>query len=384
MCSKILILLTAFFLSNSTFGQFQNFQFKHITIDQGLSSNRVHSFGQDKNGFIWIGTPEGLQRFDGYEFKTFHTRAHYGQSPLFEDNHGNLWMICEGCEVYKLDLETEDIENYPSVGNLTWDLYHDDEGIIWAITKGFGIAKYVHEADTFITYKHDPDDNYSINCDYISVIYKDSKKNVWIGTQKGLNLFDVENEYFREFRDGPKVTVLDIEEDQEGILWLATINGLYKFNPNNGKFTHHHYDNLKKIEFIYIDSNNNIWLVTNLGILSFDQFESKFISYPNYSKNKRLDYGISLEPILEREDGSLWSVANRRLSLYDPSINDFIFFHPNPNNIYSVNDALFCNIFEDKSRNLWIGTMSGGINYIPGFTKKFTFFPKKSVTTLYV
>jgi ligand-binding sensor domain-containing protein len=379
-----LISINAFSLNQNHSAYRQDYQFKNLRVEHGLNSNTILSIGQDKKGFIWIGTPAGLQRFDGCEFKTYHKRSHYGLSPLFEDNHGALWMICNGCEVYRLNLATEKFKHYPSVGNMTWDLYHDHEGVIWAVTKGFGIAKYVHELDSFITYKHDPKDTNSINSNWISVIFKDSKKNVWIGTQSGLNLFDTKKGIFKKFSNGPKVTVLDIKEDKDGSLWLGTQSGLYEFNYVKKKFNHYCMKNNNALMYMFIDSQNNIWQLTGFGVSSFDRSKLELINYPNYSKHTKIDISWTHDPFLETKDGSIWSVAHLSLSRFKPSIKDFVFFHNDPLDVSTVKDDLFTNIFEDNSGNLWICTRTNGMYYMSAFRNDFCFFPMKYITTLYV
>ncbi|MCB0732758.1 MAG: hypothetical protein KDC88_17175, partial [Ignavibacteriae bacterium] len=350
----------------------------------GLKNNQVHSIGQDNNGFIWFGTPSGLQRFDGYELKTYNSRAHFGRSSLFEDNNGSLWMIFDGGRVYRLDLSTEIIKDYPSIGKKTWDLIQTNEGKIWAATLDDGLAEYIQDEDTFITHKSDAIDSNSISSNSVLEIYPGNDNKLWLGTGKGLNLYDVSNGKFHRLNNGPSTTVHSIAEDKDGIIWLGTRQGLYEFQPKINNFKHYKLESHDRIDNIYVDSNNRIWLVTNLGILSFDRIHSKYLHYQNYSKYKGSDHAWTNHPILESKDGSIWSVSNLRLAKYDEKIKDFNFYHNDPLNEYSVNDEIFSHLFEDKIGNLWFSTKSGGVNYITKFRQYINHFPIKLVTSLYM
>lgn len=375
--SVFLFLIIFTVISTNTFSQQDQFSSEHITIQEGLTNNQIYTIGQDKQGFMWFGTPSGLNRYDGYNIKVYSHMPHYGKSPIFEDNYGSLWMICWGNEIYRLNLITEKFTNYPYTGRLTVQLYKDYKGGIWAATRGNGFAKYIQSADSFIVYKHNVGDSTSLNSDTVYTIFEDSKNNIWIGTQDGLNLFDPQKLKFRHL-NCIKKPIVSITEDRNGIIWAGSISNLIKIDKSTLKFKLYNDKKLKIIEYIYIDSKNNIWLSTDLGILGFDRYKENFINYSNFSSGMPDNTSHSEHPILEDNYGKIWNICRLQAASFNPKLQDFTSFQNDPFNDI-IND-----FFKDKAGNLWSGTNQNGIYKIDNDKKPFSFFPKKSVTSLFV
>ena len=362
--------------------QQDQFKFEHITIQQGLTDNQIYSIGQDKLGFMWFGTPSGLNRFDGYNVKVYSHMAHYARSPIFEDDNGSLWMLCWGGEIYRFNLLTEKFISYPSVGLWTYQLFKDQRGEIWAGTIGGGISKYIHAADSFITYKNKIDDCTSISSDTVYVMFEDSEKNFWIGTANGLNLFDPNKRNFKHWINKPRRRILTIAEDKNGIIWLGTWgDGVYEVDKSLKILKH--YIEPSVVYFICVDSRNNLWVETNLGISYFNRASRKFINYKNYSKYHTGSGTVSQTSILENNNGTIWSIVQRNIIRFEPNLNDFVFLQKNPLSVHSISDNLVNEIFKDNTGNLWLGTNSGGVNYLSSERKPFFYFPKKFVTSIF-
>ena len=140
--------------------------FEHITVDNGLSQNTVSALIQDSEGFIWIGTYEGLDRYDGYNFKI------YEHDPLNDKSLS---------------------ENY------IWCLYESSKGDLWIGTNNGGLNMFDKESETFIRYNYVSGDLNSISHNHIFTIYEDKKATLWIGTYSGLNKFDPDKNNFIRF-----------------------------------------------------------------------------------------------------------------------------------------------------------------------------------------
>jgi len=205
--------------------------FDHINIDDGLSSNIVKGVVEDKNGFIWFGTSNGLNRYDGKNISIFQHDPNIPGS--LSDNHVST-------------------------------LFVDSQGTMWVGTMQGGLCR-LREDGTFDIFKHNLDDPTSISHNQIWCIYEDSRKHLWIGTQMGLNRMDRHAGTFERFTDiiansDEDAAVLSITEDKAGRMWIGTwTNGLYLLIPE------WHLPRQDKITFLPVSQNtqklgsNNVW-----------------------------------------------------------------------------------------------------------------------------
>jgi len=153
------------FLNIILFSNQKNYKFEHISLKDGLSQVSVYSILQDKHGFMWFGTFDGLNRYDGKDFVIFK------HDP---DDKNSLSR------------------------SIIWSLLEDSDGDLWVGTIRGGLNKYNRITETFISYKNIKGNNESISDNSIISLYEDKEKNIWVGTLKGLNLFDKKNEKFKQ------------------------------------------------------------------------------------------------------------------------------------------------------------------------------------------
>lgn len=180
----------------------QSVEFRNYSVQDGLSNNKVNCVLQDKAGFIWFGTEDGLNRFDGYEFKVFR--------PSSEKN----------------SIVSKDI----------WSLYEDEEGNIWIGSKNGDVIKFDYLTQKFSSWKIE---EITRNDNSVTAIYVDRKKNVWVGTyQQGLFKFDQSGKKNGHWDYNPENPlsisnnfITSILEDKNDALWITTYFGLNEFNP---------------------------------------------------------------------------------------------------------------------------------------------------------
>ncbi|MBL8196150.1 MAG: histidine kinase, partial [Blastocatellia bacterium] len=177
------------------YSQQANVKFTNYQIDQGLSHNVVSTINQDKQGFMWFGTEDGLNKFDGYNFTIYRP---------------------DGKDPYSL----------PSGEILK--IYVDREETLWVATSE-GLTKYNPKTDNFTVYKHNSNNSNSLTNNRISAIYQDKVGIYWIGTSKGLNRYDAKANKFTSYLYDEKLPtsisndlVTAICEDKEGNLWVGT------------------------------------------------------------------------------------------------------------------------------------------------------------------
>ncbi len=190
--------------------QNQPVKFERISLEQGLSQSSVQCILQDRKGFMWFGTEDGLNKYDGYRFTV------YKNNPNDPNSLSN------------------DAVN---------SIYEDQSGVLWIGTERGGLNKLDREKEKFTHYKNDPNNPNSLSDNRVSSIYEDPDevgRVLWIGTLGGgLNKFDREKgrmTHYREREELPNDCIYGILEDDHGNLWLSTNNGLSKFNPQTKAF----------------------------------------------------------------------------------------------------------------------------------------------------
>ncbi len=355
----ILIALFIFFHSTDSYALDPDvIKFGHLTTDNGLSSSTVTSIIQDKQGFIWFGTFDGLNRFDGYDFTVFRHNPYDSGSlisnqvhSLHEDRTGNLW-IATSAGLSKYDRDNGIFINYNTQNGYNLeetdilDVFIDSRENIWLGTNGHGLILFDPEKNQTTQFA-DNNEIEGLRSNIILQVFEDSKGNLWIATDGGgVSIFDYETHKFKRFehlKEDPDSiagnTVYTIMEDSEGYLWFACygsgLSGIHVNKINSNRFRHFKSDpensnslSNNNIRAICEDGNGGIWIGTENGGLDFLQNDRE--TFFNYKNNKN-----------------------------DP-------FSINNNSIYSI--------FKDNAGDIWIGTFSGGINLINNSKQGFTHY----------
>ncbi len=365
----ILFLIIVFLLLPITYSQ--NINFKHLTIDDGLSQNAVFAILQDSKGFMWFGTKDGLNRYDGYSFRVYQNNpfdtltisANY-ITFLFEDSRGILWVgtLDGGLNIYRS--ETDSFEKIIYKSSLTGkksrleisSIAEDAIGNIWIGTKGDGLFRLsIKQNKTLeINYKqfiNSPDNPESLNNNIVSNLYLDSKQELWISTLKGLNKFNQRNEEFLQFNiqtQNPKaapgifnIGVHGICETKLGDFWIGTLSGLIKL----------------------------------------DRKTKAYKLYPHRYAVFRYGWG-NITKIVEDTSGKLWLATPGGLMKFDPASFTYDYFNNDPFNPQTMSYNSVSSLCVDKTGILWIGTTGMGINYYDHKATRFsTFITNKDATS---
>lgn len=199
-CRSVFFLITIMlFFAYAATAQKAILKFSHISTEDGLSQMNVTSILQDQRGFMWFGTRDGLNRYDGYKIK------------VYKNVPGDSTSL-----------------SY----NFVQALYEDSKGTIWIGTLGGGLCKFDRYNEQFVTYRHDERNSNSISNNVVNKILEDSQGNLWVSTNMGLNMFDVrKNKFYRYIHDKSNPTsisdntVTGIQEDSDHNLWIGTHHG---------------------------------------------------------------------------------------------------------------------------------------------------------------
>jgi ligand-binding sensor domain-containing protein/class 3 adenylate cyclase/predicted metal-dependent HD superfamily phosphohydrolase len=408
LLKTVLLAYSVLFLSFIGITQNNSPRFDHLDIRSGLSQSSVNAIVQDKNGFIWIGTQDGLNKFDGYNFQVFyHNPANQNSitnnyiQDLLIDTLGNLWVATD-YGVSKINTSSlkvnriykSDTSAFHIPFNATKRLAKDQLGNIYIATEKGGLI----QINTFNNQQLEISTTQflSSNSDILS-LFVDNKNNLWIGSEKGeIAIYNVKTQqaniyYLKDIFNKKDVisSVLSIAQDKNGIVWIGTTEGLiYSDNfKNYGNIQFSIYENAQKsllstvINDIHI-LNQDIWLATALGVnkLSLKNNESEL-----FSNNKQIPTSLIhnlAQCIFKDRTGTIWIGTNSGISKFDEDKK--LFYHTKEitgqsNGLIGDNVWTF---FEDSNENLWIGTRDG-LNLLHKKENRWYFFDNISNTSIY-
>lgn len=402
------ILLKIFFsfcLFSKIFPQ-PDYQFQHINSDEGLSSNTVTCILQDHIGFLWIGTYDGLNKYDGYDFKVFKHNPDDLTSiganaiqTLYEDKQGIIWIGTFDGGLSRYDPKTEKFTRYlnnPSdltslSSNKVYAICEDDEEYLWVGTAN-GLNKFNKKTQKFSRYNHSSSDSNSISSDIISSLLLDRKFNVlWIGTKSGgLNKYDLNSKRFKSYtsqknNSGSLSTdfVYCLYRDTSDILWIGTFDGgLNKLDIRTNRIQVYDIQNSGSRGFndqtiisIDEDKSGNLLLGTyENGLMVFDKKLNIFYSYQNDPKEPGSIGDNIVNDICVDRSGLIWiGTWNDGLNKINPN-RKFDHYKNNPLNSNSVSGNFITALCEDKDGYLWIGTDQKGLNRFDPKNGIFTHF----------
>ncbi len=386
-------------------GQHKGLKFEHIQTDAGLSQSNVISILQDSKGFMWFGTRDGLNKYDGYKFTVYRNDPKNKNSisnsyipAIVENSKGNLWIATWGGGLNLFNREKgtftaykHDPKNPNSIsGNFITAINEDSNGNLWVGTEGAGLDMYDKQKNIFIHYKLDSNNNNSISDNFIRTIFEDKENNLWIGTMHGgLNLFNKNSKTFTRYQHDQSVPsslcfndIYSIFEDSKQQLWIGTNGGgVDLFDRTLNVFHHfkndpHNPNSLSKnyVRVINEDDKNNIWIGTENGGLSvMNNTTHIFHTYLHDEVDNTSLSNNSIYSICKDTKGNMW------LGTFSEGINlinrdDQFAHYKHTSSANSLSDNKVLCIFEDSGKDLWIGTDGGGINLFDPVTESFTHY----------
>jgi len=390
--SRYSIFLIHLLFALKCWSQAPELKFKHITKEQGLSSSTVEAILQDSKGFIWFGTADGLNRYDGYKITAYRNdpadsnsiSGNYA-SQLLEDKKHRLWIGTNGGLNYfnrnqnKFIRYKNDPRNMSSISsNVINCIYEDRQGDIWIGTSA-GLDLLARGKNSFKHYRYQEGKTDCLSSNRISCIYEDQHGNFWVGTNGGgLNLLDRKKNtvsvFKSQFTDDGSISsnnISSIEEDLSGNIWIGTIGGgLNLLDVKQKRFKHFRHQEMERsslsgdvIKSMLIDTKGNLWVGTeNGGLNLWNQDNQSFIHYENNPNKPSSLSQKTASAIMEDNQGNIWVGTHRGgVNLYQPNAYQFKIYSQSASlGSLSYNDVK--TFFEDKEGNIWIGTDGGGLN----------------------
>jgi PAS domain S-box-containing protein len=370
-------------------------RFDRLSVEDGLPHASVYDILQDRQGFMWFATDDGVARYDGYTFDTFKPIPDNPQSispggayTLYEDRSGNIWISIRNGGINKYDPVTGMFTRYqhdPANPNSlshnisAYDsIYEDSAGIFWFGTLN-GLNRFDPLTQTFRRFYHDAKNPNSLCKGSIRTIKPDpaDDKILWIGTDGGLNRFDrISRRFVRYQHDENNSDSIshdtiwniygELSKDGKSVLWLCTAGGLDRFDTASGKFTHFRHDpnnpdslSQNNVYSIIPVGDGTFWVGTHGGGLNrFDPAQKTFVSYQAAKTPQSISSNI-IHPLYYDRRGTLWiGTWGGGVSRIDPGNQKTRLYDENS----GLSHSAVLSIYEDRSGILWIGTWSGGLN----------------------
>lgn len=394
--------------SVTVFAQNQKFKFENLDTPEGLSSSTCLSIYQDSEGYLWFGTIDGLNKYNGYEFKVYRSILNDSTSisnnrinAIVEDKNNHLWIgTNNGLNLFNKEnerFELIDLYQQLSLRNnprkFINDLLFDTEkNELWVATN-YGVIrvelrdfKKSTEDLRFFYYFHDSDNHHSIDNHIVNSINKDKSGKIWVSTNgHNLHKYNEKKDYFERhplkiqgnssFNHIPNAVFID----DDNVFWVGNnLANLMLWNPTNQTLEYVSFtSNDVAIRDFYLDENGLVWVSTDgYGIFLVDKAEK------SVRLNLTNDYSdpFSLpnnkpSAIYKAKDNTIWIGSyDKGVSKYDPTQNYFGHYYHQPGNKNGLNEKIVQSVLQDSNENIWISAYGGGLNLFSEETDSFSHF----------
>ncbi|QJD79489.1 ligand-binding sensor domain-containing protein [Spirosoma rhododendri] len=334
-------------------------RFEHLSTAQGLSSNTIFSIYQDRDGFMWFGTGDGLNRYDGYTFTV------YKPDPADPNNH--------------------------MAHNNIWDMLESRSGEIWFVTPGGGLHRLDKRTGRVNFFRVERAGSGQVAAyDICYTLIEDRQGYLWIGSEGGLARFNPRTKQYRLYSvpvaRGADGRVWSIQEDRFGTLWVGTATGLFTMNRQTGKFSPFYFgpDPAKpqpRIESMYLAADNSLWLAAfNDGLYQLRPGkkpspgrDEALTTYAPTGRKYLPNREIMPKGLGENEHHDLMVGTLSGLVQLDPASGKTITYRPNPSIPGSLSHEVVWALLADRRGSFWIGS-ANGIDHYSTLTPRFEFY----------
>jgi ligand-binding sensor domain-containing protein/serine phosphatase RsbU (regulator of sigma subunit) len=365
----VLCLITSFLLSTTLSAQQEDIKFESVPAEQGLSNKSIPAIIEDKHGFLWFATQDGLNKYNGYEFTV------YQNDPSDSTTISNNNIFC---------------------------LIQDREGFLWLGTENGGLDRFDPNTEKSIRFMHDENNPSSLSSNNVYSVLETKRGELWVGTwEAGIDVMDKKTgKILKHFRhDASNENSLSeggiwsLHEDAHGFIWVSTWGGgLDRFDPSSGNFTHFRHDKKDPASIsnnivgpVFEDSEGRIWISTwGGGLNKFDSKKGTFRSFQYNPEDSKSISSNRIWPIVEDWEGNLWiGTYGAGICRFDPRTEKFHRFSHDPENPNSINYNDIWALHLDRSNILWIGTEGAGVSKFVNISKEvdcFSVDPGNSLT----
>jgi signal transduction histidine kinase/ligand-binding sensor domain-containing protein/CheY-like chemotaxis protein/HPt (histidine-containing phosphotransfer) domain-containing protein len=317
---------------------------EHLTPSEGMPQGTVYTTLQDSRGFVWLGTEDGLVRYDGHELVRYAYSRAAGGLP------GNF------------------------IRAIVEDAHHD----LWIAIKDSGLARWNRATDSFTVYRHDPSSTASLASDTTRTVLVDARGRVWVGTyDAGIDVLDPASGRFEHFRHDPANPnslgdnqIFTLALDRSGALWVGTAAGLDRWQPERSAFVHFRHDAKdpaslegNQVSQVIEDQSGSLWVGTFDGGLNRMDHGGRVVE--RFRHDPKLATSLAsdeVRAVLEDHAGHLWIGTPEGLDLLDRSTGRFSHYRHDESDTGSLRDSFILSLYQDTAGLVWIGTREGGVS----------------------
>ena len=378
--------------------------FRRLTAQDGLPGAQVLCIHQDRRGFMWFGTADGLAQYDGRKYRIF---RHAREDPdsiadnvvwdIAEDGTNNLWLATDG-GLDRWDRQTERFSHRRSrpgvADSLSNDyvrkLARDPDGTLWLATLGGGLNHYDPRTGVVEVFLHQTAGTTEPTGTWIRCLHRDQQGKIWIGTEaNGLDQFDPVTRDFRRYVHDPKNPaslsndhITGMDEDREGGLWVSTEWGLSRLNPGRTGFERLLFEQTgpdiimpPRVETVKVDARGLVWAGTiNGGLLRYDPATRELRYYRHATYDVFSPVSDHVSALCEDRGGSLWVGHYPSGVSYADHGQPFRVIRSIPGDPATLSDHTVMSFLEGPGDELWVGTDGGGLNRLDRRTGRGTVF----------
>lgn len=381
---------------HSLHAQKRSIRFQHLTTEDGLAQNMVDCMLQDRQGFVWIGTWNGLCRYDGYSLEVFSKESSPASSlgnnfiyALYEDRFGNLWIgTADGVYSYIYDKGTftQVVLDGSEKNAITSIAAFNDSTILMGSKAGVlkvQVLNELGESRLVDAYPFAPE---VLHGSRVNTLYTDPGSHIWVGTDEGVNVITPSG--VEHLKTAPANTnsissnhVLKIYQSGSGEFWIGTEFGLNQYNPGTGEIRRffHNPSNRRSLLHntvmdIIEDHRGDLFIATLGGLSILSAGEAGFLNHRN-ELNSEYDLNNEFINCMMRDSrNNIWIGTERGgINFYNINQNTFEHFESEVGNSNSLNNSTINSIYEDAT-NIWIGTAGGGLNRYIKKTKTYVHY----------
>jgi signal transduction histidine kinase/ligand-binding sensor domain-containing protein len=372
-------------------------RFNHLTTDEGLAQNTVYGIVKDKYGFMWFGTWNGLNRYDGYKFTTYNADNTNPKSlpnnriiSVNVDSAGFVWAMTIDSVILRYNYETDDFKRFKTKELSKSFVAYLNKSVNLSFAK-IKTADYEWKGGTneliqtniktkvVTRYIGNIFDKWAVHINNSPWMYFDNNKILWIGTYyNGICYADFLQKPFNFIRnihiEKEKQPLLDnkvrsICADKSGNLWIGTSEeGISKYSVGDNKSIHFQYDMndqskarrlfyLNHIRSVYCDKYGDVWIGSGAGVRKYNTKTNTYIYY--WLKPENNEMNVAVRSIMEDFRGDLWICTRYNIQKYDRKTDSFITYYPLKE--YGINQPKFRILIEDKNRNFWVSSEVAGL-----------------------
>ena len=391
-----LVLLCAFLGAASGANLSPSLRFGRISVDKGLSQSTVFCSYQDSQGFLWFGTDDGLNKYDGYTFEIYKfdptdikTLSNNSVHVIFEDSKKNLFIGTDnGLNLYNPQNGSfrrfQNIPNDPASisSNIISSIAEDKDGVVWIGTNN-GLNALNTANWSFSALFSNKANVSTLSSSVVSSLLVDKSGTLWVGTaSNGLNAFDTKTKKSTRYQNNPsdknslsENEITTLASDRSGNLWIGTVNGgVNVFNPASGQFAHYTTDNglsNNSVFSIHEDQEGVFWIGTlGGGLDALDRSSGKTINYKYDPLNLESIANNKVWSIFEDNASTLWFTTSNGICFFNRTIGKFVTHQVSHGNGGEDNNSIFA-VSEDHDGNIWVGVLGGGLNVYSRTEEKF-------------